>query len=285
MKEKVPIIISDNFIKLALGVGVFIVLILGSLYFFFLNNTDTSNLDVKLEQEGSQNILGEENDFLYRGQQENIVSFPVSSTTNLSPTPTFTNSPTQTPSSTPVPTVKPTPTNTPTPVPTKTASSCPQTTQNCVLCNTGEQYCRTMPGESNGYKGWACQNNNPGNIRYSSYRNSIITKNGGTASCGDRGGYMAFSTYNQGRDALKAYIIGISKGDHVAYTECGECSLRYFFSKYAPAGDQNDPESYANKVATWIGVDVDDTSLNWIVANKLDEMVDAIQRMEGWFVE
>jgi hypothetical protein len=74
---------------------------------------------------------------------------------------------------------------------------------------------------------------------------------------------------------------------HSSYTfcGCGACSLREFFTKYAPAGDQNDPEGYANYMAGRLGVDVDQTPLEWIVANKLEAMVDALQYKEGWFIQ
>lgn len=176
----------------------------------------------------------------------------------------------------------PTPTNTPIPQ-QPNPSSCPIQTLNCVPCNAGESSCRTMPGASTGFKGWACQNNNPGNIRYSSFRANLITQYGGEAPCGDRGGYMAFKYYSSGRNGLKAYIKAINAGAHSAYSGCGNCSIRFFFSKYAPAGDQNDPNSYSSKVASWVGVDPDTTTINWIVANKLEEFVDAIKRMEGFF--
>jgi len=180
------------------------------------------------------------------------------------------------------------PTTIPTPIPTQDVSSCPIHTQNCIVCNVGEQYCRHLSTELTGYLGWACQNNNPGNIRPSDSRNAIIINNGGVASCGDKGGYMIFATYTDGFNGLKAYITGISHGQHSAYIEClpnGNCNLKEFFFHYAPVGDQNDPDSYANIIATQIGVDVDTTTLRWIVDNKLNELAGAIQQHEGWFVD
>lgn len=177
-----------------------------------------------------------------------------------------------------------TPSPTPTPKPGQVAYDCPKSTQPCIPCQAGEQYCRVETGETSGFLGWACQNNNPGNIRYSDYRNQIIVANGGVAACGQRESYMVFKNFNKGRNALKAYVTGISLGQHSAYPECGNCNLKYFFSKYAPAGDQNDPNSYANNVANWIGVDANTTTLTWIVNNKLDLFVDAIKQQEGWFV-
>ena len=167
------------------------------------------------------------------------------------------------------------------------ADNCPITTQSCVPCTPGTQYCRTAAGDPYGFKGWACQNNNPGNIRYSSYRNNIIENNGGTAACGERGSFSVFSDYATGKNSLEAYIRGIANGEHVAYPECGNCSLRYFFSKYAPSNDNNNPDAYAQSVADDMGngVDTDTTTLSWIVDNMLHEMANAIQVHEGWFVQ
>jgi len=167
--------------------------------------------------------------------------------------------------------------------------ACPTQTLGCVPCAIGEPYCRYEQGQESGYLGWACQNNNPSNIRYDSggYRAGIITSMGGPAPCGDKGGFLVFSTYQDGRNGAKAYISGISAGLHSSYHFCGDgnCSLRDFFSKYAPAGDQNDPTSYSNYIADCLGVSVDETPLRWIVENKLDDMVDAIQHKEGYFTK
>lgn len=178
------------------------------------------------------------------------------------------------------------------PLPVNTPGICPESTMACVPCNAGEPACRHLDGAPSGYKGWSCQNNNPGNIRYSQSRIALITQFGGPAPCGSMGPnpssqYMVFTDYLSGRSALKSYITAIGSGAHSGYLpECalGACSLRYFFSKYAPAADQNDPNSYSNYVANYIEVDVDLTPLSWIIANKLDQMADAIQIHEGWFV-
>lgn len=189
-------------------------------------------------------------------------------------------------------TPKPTSISTPTPIPTmdfskpwQVASNCPISTQNCVPCTSGV-YCRYEPKYKNqhGFLGWACQNNNPGNIRDSSYRNTIIVQNGGPAACGVRydsrgGSYFVFSTYTNGMNALKAYIKGINNGQHSSYTGCGNCSLALFFSKYAP-GDSG----YAGFVAGEIG-ETTETTLNYVVTNKLDQFVAAIKKKEGFFVQ
>jgi len=159
-------------------------------------------------------------------------------------------------------------------------NSCPRTTQNCVPCQQGEVYCRFEPGQTSGYLGWACQNNNPGNVKYSTYRISLIQQMGGNPPCGQKGGFMVFSTYDSGRNSVKAYIRAINAGKHSAYPTCGNCTLREFFEKYA------DNPLYANKIAQKMGGDVTpDTLLNVVVANRLDDFLNAIQQSEGFFTQ
>ncbi len=165
--------------------------------------------------------------------------------------------------------------------------NCPLENQACVPCYAGDQYCRIEAGKDVGFKGWACQNNNPGNIRYSDFRNSIISAEGAIPSCGERGGYMVFKDYSTGRNGLKAYMKAIKNNRHGSYLpECqnGNCSLKTFFSIYAPAGDQNNPDSYSNNVANRIGVNSDSTTLAWVLDNKFDQFINAIQIQEGWFI-
>lgn len=182
-------------------------------------------------------------------------------------------------------------TNTSSPAPTPVSpSGCPASTLNCIPCNTNDGHwaCRVEPGETLGFLGWSCQNNNPGNIRYSTARISYITKHGGPAPCGERidsrgGTYMIFSTYQDGRNALKAYMKAINAATHTAYSDCadGTCSLSYVFSKYAP-GDPN----YAQNVADKIGGGVTpSTDLSWVIANKFDALINAIQAKEGFFTQ
>ncbi|MBN2016037.1 hypothetical protein JW766_04360 [Candidatus Dojkabacteria bacterium] len=169
-------------------------------------------------------------------------------------------------------------------------SGCPLTRMNCVPCFPGEAYCRYEPGETTGFLGWACQNNNQSNIRYSEFRVNIIRQMGGPAPCGEKGSFMVFSTYNDGWNGTKAYLRGISAGLHFMYASCGygECTLREFFSIYAPAADQNDPNSYSEYMAARLGIaspDSEEQDFGWCVANKLDAMVAAFEYKEGWFTD
>lgn len=231
----------------------------------------------------------------------NLISESI--TPSNSVTPTNTIAPTNTPK--PTNTIKPTNTKTPTPTfvlsPGQVGPNCPAVTSSCVPCNTSDSLCRFEPGKTTGFRGCSCQNNNPGNIRPAAFKNTMIVNNGGTAPCGQRtmnnpsggqGDYMVFRTFSEGKNALKAYVKGIALGQHSSYVmpsvdfNCGECSLKQFFFKYAGGtlAAQDSPTSYSNNVANWIGVNADTTTLNWIVANKLDQFADAIQRQEGWYV-
>lgn len=184
----------------------------------------------------------------------------------------------------------PTPTPEPTPEPrTPVTGSCPASTLKCVPCNISDGHwaCRVEPGETEGFLGWACQNNNPGNIRYSDARVSYIAAHGGPKPCGERfdsrgGTYMIFGTYSAGRTALKAYMKAINAGTHTAYSQCATpagCSLSYVFSKYAP-GDPN----YAKNIADKIGVKAT-TKLDWVIKKKFEALISAIQSKEGFFVQ
>ncbi len=161
--------------------------------------------------------------------------------------------------------------------------SCTQSTKRCVPCKKGELYCRYESSDKYGYLGWACQNNNPSNIRSSDYRANIIKQKGGPRPCGAKGGFFVFSTYKQGRKGVKAYIRGIDSGLHSSYPKCttGDCSLLYFFSRYAP----NNPEGYTDGIISKMKEGVKrSTKLRWIVNNRLTDFVDAIQCMEGYFI-
>lgn len=172
--------------------------------------------------------------------------------------------------------------------PPPTLSSCPVTTQNCVPCHVSETYCRVLSGEEYGYLGWACQNNNPGNIRYSDYRIDYITAMGGEAPCADRGGFMAFSTYASGYNSVKAYHRAIDAGLHPAYQgdgyNCGAgtCNLYQFFTHYAP----NNPINYTNNLtAKMSGNITGETNYRWIIQNRHDDFMAAMMQMEGFFTQ
>lgn len=241
-----------------------------------------------------------------------VTSMPTSIPTSVT---TSTPKPTATTTSTPKPTTTVTVTATPTQTPTfdyskpwTVAPNCPASTLNCVPCKAGETYCRLEPGKTRGFKGWSCQNNNPGNIRNASTnmatdtKNLMIVRNGGTAACGvrydsrDGGSYFVFSTYNTGYNSLKAYIKGINNGEHTSYKgsswtcsgttytgnwSCGNCTLEQFFSKYAPYSCK----TYAATVAKEMGIPVTQTIKYIIDAGKLDAFAIAIKNYEGFYTQ
>jgi len=189
--------------------------------------------------------------------------------------------------------IEPTPTFVVLPIDPVAGDNCPVFTRRCVPCNAGEQYCRHLDGANSGFLGWSCQNNNPGNIRYSEFRKNLIVQYGGPEACGSNGPhpgsqYMVFSTYEEGRTALGVYLEAIAQGGHSSYLpvcQNGGCTLLEFFSIYAPYGDQNNPNSYSNYVANYIGVGQDQETLRWILDNKKQQFISAIQTHEGWFTQ
>jgi len=73
----------------------------------------------------------------------------------------------------------------------------------------------------------------------------------------------------------------INAGTHTAYSSCpgNGCTLAFVFSKYAP-GDPN----YASNIASKLGVSTS-TTLSWVIANKFEALIDAIQAKEGFFTQ
>jgi hypothetical protein len=105
------------------------------------------------------------------------------------------------------------------------------------------------------FEGWTVgslsqKNNNPGNIKASP-----------EAWQGQQGidshGFVIFDTYENGRRALLISLTNAASGKSSVYSPSD--SLYDFFSKYAPASDNNEPRMYANYVASQIGVDPNNT--------------------------
>lgn len=181
-------------------------------------------------------------------------------------------------------------------VPWPVSYGCSSSWLNCVPCTSGTD-CRYEPNETHGFRGWACQNNNPGNIRPATFKNTIISNNGGTPPCGIRydsrgGSYMVFTDYSTGWYALKAYIKGINKGEHPSYKSdelniyCGDCPLTFLFSIYSPESDDKSllTSQYAENVASRLNIP-SSTYLSWVVANRLDDFINAIQMQEGFITQ
>lgn len=98
----------------------------------------------------------------------------------------------------------------------------------------------------------AYRNNNPGNLRYSPFQ------------AGQRGGFAYFKTYEDGLNALLHQLRIVCNGTSKTYSaaarskfglpDSSQLNLQQFYHIYAPTEDDNDPASYANFVANWLGV-------------------------------
>jgi hypothetical protein len=80
------------------------------------------------------------------------------------------------------------------------------------------------------------RNNNPGNLRSA------------PGQTGSASGYATFGTFGDGWAALKAWI-----SNFAAKNPNG--NFYDMFAKYAPAGDNNQPDTYADYVANYAGAD------------------------------
>ncbi|MES2225005.1 MAG: peptidoglycan-binding protein [Patescibacteria group bacterium] len=87
--------------------------------------------------------------------------------------------------------------------------------------------------------------NNPGNIRC----NAIMNKNAISVS---NNGFCMFPTYEAGYKALRDMFIRAATIGTANYQPT--MTLYQFYAKYAPSNDGNDPNHYAEYVATHIGV-------------------------------
>jgi hypothetical protein len=90
--------------------------------------------------------------------------------------------------------------------------------------------------------GSTCRNNNPGNLRT------------GPGSVGlDSRGIAIFPDYATGEAALQHQVdLNIGRGLTLDEFFAGKPGV---YPGYAPAADQNNPASYANSVAGWLGID------------------------------
>lgn len=89
------------------------------------------------------------------------------------------------------------------------------------------------------------KNNNPGNIRYIGQKTAIGKS---------YNGFCIFPDYATGYKELRDMLVRACTGKSKIYDPEG--SLLDFFKLYAPAWDNNHPESYARFVANWMMVDI-----------------------------
>jgi hypothetical protein len=105
----------------------------------------------------------------------------------------------------------------------------------------------TMARAIQRFEGWvpgsrSFRNNNPGNLRYADWEKSFGAVNK------DPQGFAIFGTYEQGFSAL-IHLLGMRVTQHPEWT------VYDLFNSYAPASDGNDPQSYAQYVASALGID------------------------------
>jgi hypothetical protein len=144
----------------------------------------------------------------------------------------------------PVPPV-PAPQPTPEPV-SKTAIWAIETWAKAIQSREGFFSPGQNPNYPNGTRSW--HNNNPGNFRFNDF---VKTSLGAISKDGD--GYAIFGSYNEGFGALTKFLIMCCQNQVKGYHDV---TLYQFFERYAPANDNNEPDSYANEVARKVGVPV-----------------------------
>ncbi len=123
----------------------------------------------------------------------------------------------------------------------------------------GTQYDK-IGGSSSGSRSWL--NNNPGNIRFVGQRDAI----------GSAGGFAVYASEEAGMQAL----INLLKTKNYQNK-----TIRGAMKRYAPASDGNNPQSYANKVARYVGVSVD-TPMSKLTDAQLRKMAERIKQQEGY---
>jgi hypothetical protein len=111
-----------------------------------------------------------------------------------------------------------------------------------------EQWARAIQKHEGWFNGSrSFRNNNPGNLRYTTYTASL-GKNKGK----DNGNFIIYVDYETGFSALKQFLKDAATDVLRAYR--GTMTIYDFYSVYAPSGDGNYPKGYAEAVAADLGV-------------------------------
>lgn len=111
----------------------------------------------------------------------------------------------------------------------------------------------------------AWRNNNPGNIRSSSF----AKENG---AIGNSDGFAIFPDYETGSRALARLLRGGKYRD---------LSIFDAIARYAPAKDKNDVANYRKLVRQLTKLELD-RKVKSLTATEFQKVVEAIQRIEGW---
>lgn len=84
-------------------------------------------------------------------------------------------------------------------------------------------------------------------------RGSTSWRNQNPGNCKDlNGNFLVFDTYEIGFAYLENYVRRVMVNKHLAYPT--DPTIAQYFAVYAPTADSNDPTSYANEVASKLGV-------------------------------
>lgn len=110
------------------------------------------------------------------------------------------------------------------------------------------------------------RNNNPGNLRFSSF-----TERRGAKNDGD--GYAVFKTSALGFKAMVELLQASSYRD---------LTIRQALNRYAPPADNNPTNEYVDYVVKQIGVNPDFNLLNNLHPSTLVAMCWAMAMFEGW---
>lgn len=114
---------------------------------------------------------------------------------------------------------------------------------------------------------WTWRNNNPGNMRSGKYSR----KNG---CIGYSGGFAVFPTLEQGEIALRDLLKNGYK----------DSSLKSMINRFAPKGDNNNPEKYLKFILSKTGIKNPKFMIRDIDSNQFESLVLAIKMHEGWKV-
>lgn len=112
----------------------------------------------------------------------------------------------------------------------------------------------------------AWRNNNPGNIRYGDYAKS-------RGAVGESNGFAVFPDYDTGSAAQ----------EHLQFESPNyrDLTVSDAISRYAPAEDHNDPQSYAAQVANALGISTS-TPLSALTPEQRQTYLAAQSRVEGY---
>jgi hypothetical protein len=121
-----------------------------------------------------------------------------------------------------------------------------------------------------GSSSWLAKN--PGNMDYTANTVKWGSYDGKKLKWGQHG-FAIFPTEEQGMHAVRSFLKEFA----------GERDIKLMMELFSPAGDQNNPEGYADKVAAKVGVPAT-TLVKTLNDEQREKFAQAIQVEEGWLV-